>query len=86
MPKKNVFLGYTAEQIAEAEAYGYIVHVGTDIFSYKGKYTFSHKSAMYFRNKIKDNLLEIIKEGEEKEVSNAHRCLLSLRIAPLRIH
>jgi hypothetical protein len=86
MAEKNPFVGYTLDEIREAEATAYVIQVGSDMFRYKGNYTFSYKSAVYFRNKILDNLMDLINNGDQDQKDNAFRVLKSLQILPLRIH
>lgn len=84
--EKSPYIGYTLEEIQEAEATAYVIQVGSDMFHYKGNYTFSHKSAIYFRNKIVANLVDLIENGDEDQKKNAHRCMLALHVRPLRVH
>lgn len=83
---KSPFVGYSLEEIANAESSAYVIQVGSDMFHYNGTYTFSRRSAVYYRNKILANLLDSIANGTEDEKNNAHRVVMWLRILPLRIH
>lgn len=77
---------YSVEDIAMTEFGTYVIQVGDDLFSYNGKMGFSAKRAEMFYDDIIAGLNDMKKNGNKIEKEDALKCLLLLRIFPLRIH
>lgn len=84
--KKKVFGKYSQEQIDVAEASQHVILLGSDFFSYEGRYTFSREKAEFYFNQVSDGLLEILETGSKSEKEEAIFCLCFLRIMPFRLH
>lgn len=84
--KKSPYRNYSVEDIAATEFNTYVIQVGDDLFSYNGKMGFSLKRAEMFYDDILGGLHEMKKSGNKIEKEDAIKCLLLLRIFPLRIH
>jgi hypothetical protein len=82
----NPFVGYSVKEIEEIEASTYVIQVGSDLFHDNGRYTFSHRSAVYFHNKILNNLVNLIESGTAEQRDIALKCLAWLKILPLRMN
>jgi hypothetical protein len=85
-PKKSPYKNYSVEDIAMTEFGTYVIQVGDDLFSYKGKMGFSLKRAEMFYDNIISGLHEMKDHGSAIEKDDAIKCLLLLKIFPLRIH
>lgn len=85
-PEKSPYRNYSVEDIAVTEFGTYVIQVGDDLFSYNGKMGFSLKRAEMFYDDIMGNLLDMKKNGTQTEQEDASKCLLFLRMYPLRIH
>lgn len=87
MGKKKVpFKIYSAEEIKKLEIDSYVIQVGVDLYAEEGRMVFTKNAAAVYYNKILNHLLDIIDGGDAEEVMNAHRCLRSLHVMPLRIN
>jgi hypothetical protein len=86
MKEKNPFVKYTPEQVMEAEATNFVILLGHDLFSYDGKYTFVKEDAEEYQEQIIGGLLEILENGNAKEIEEAEVCLFHLKILPFRLH
>lgn len=86
-PKKSAFRSYSEEDIAATEFGTFVIQVGDDFFATpNGKMAFSLQRAEMFYDDILGGLLAMKKEGTDIEKEDARKCLLLLRIYPLRIH
>lgn len=86
-PKKSPFRSYSEEDIAATEFGTFVIQVGDDFFTTpNGKMAFSLERAENFYEDILGGLMAMKKEGTEVEKEDARKCLLLLRIFPLRIH
>lgn len=83
---KSPFVKYTPEQIVEAESNSYMILLGSDLFSYNGKYTFTKDKAEHYMEQIEGGLLEMLETGNEEEKEEAIMCLFLLKILPFRLH
>lgn len=86
MSKKSPFIGYSSEQVMAIEATTYVLQVGSEIFNTNGKWVFTKKSAYIYYNKILRELLDQLRNGNNKQRKNAERVLQGLKVLPLRIH
>jgi hypothetical protein len=90
MPKKKVdsnpFGIYSFEDVLAAESGNYIIQIGAEIFSWKGKAAFTREKAEMFYDDILGGLNEMKKSKNEIEREDALKCLLFLKIYPFRIH
>lgn len=84
--KKSPYRNYSIEDIAMTEFGTYVIQVGDDLFSYNGKMGFSRKRAEMFYDDIIVGLHDMKKNGNHIEQEDAIKCLLFLKIFPLRIH
>ena len=87
VPKKSAYKFYSEEDIAATEFGTYVIQVGDELFkSPNGKMAFSKDRAEMFYDDILGGLMVMKKEGSEAEQKDAEKCLLRLRIFPLRFH
>lgn len=89
MAKKEVqspYKNYSLDEIASAESGNYVIQVGDDFFSYNGKIGFSRQRAEMFYDDVMAGLNEMKETGSDLEKEDAVKCLLLLRMFPLRIH
>lgn len=86
MPKKNDFIGYTAEEIMASEAVNYIIQIDKNLFKIRGRWLFSKKSAYVYYSKIVRELLYQIGNGSEIQKFRAEKDLSALKIMPFRVH
>lgn len=85
--KKNPFVhGLTISDVFAAEASSYTIQVGSDFFSHRGRFVFSKKQAISFYNKIANNLLDALRDGDAKQKKHAEKCLANLFLKSLRIN
>ncbi len=77
---------YSIEQITQVEAGHYVIQVGDDFFSHNGKVGFSLQRAETFYLDIMSGLMDIQKNGSDLEKEDATKCLLLLKMYPLRFH
>lgn len=85
--KKSAFRHYSEEDIAATEFGTYVIQVGDDLFQApNGKMAFNKERAEMFYDDILGGLSAMKKEGSDVEKEDAEKCLLHLRIMPLRIH
>lgn len=83
---KSPYGQYTVKEVIEAEAGNYVIQVGGDLFSYNGKMAFTKDRAdMYYEN-VLAGLNDMKKNGSDLEKEDAVKCLIHLKIYPLRIH
>lgn len=85
-PKKSPYRNYSVEDIAATELGTYVIQVGDDFFSHGGKMGFSLSRAEMFYDDILSGLNHMKKSGNEIEKQDALKCLLLLRMYPLKIH
>lgn len=83
---KRPYKNYSAEEIELTEQGNYVIQVGSDFFSYDGKVGFTLERAGEFYDDILKDLIEMRKSGSIIEKEDAAKCLLLLKIHPLRIH
>lgn len=83
---ESPYRNYSVEDIAATEFGTYVIQVGDDLFSYNGKMGFSAKRAEMFYDDIIAGLHHMKENGNDVEKEDAQKCLLLLRIFPLRIH
>lgn len=86
MSKNNPFVGYTVEEIFASEAVTYVIQMGLDVFHVKGKFVFNKKSAVTYYNKILNESVFQLSNGDKRQKANARLILSTLKIMPLRIH
>lgn len=84
--EKSPYGQYSVEDIIATEAGTYVIQVGDDLFSYNGKMGFTLDRAEKFYNNIFNGLNEMKVSGNEVEKEDAIKCLLLLKMYPLRIH
>lgn len=85
--KKSAYRHYSEEDIAQTESGTYVIQVGGDLFqSPNGKMGFNKDRAEMFYADIMGGLTAMKKDGNDLEKEDAEKCLLNLRIVPLRIH
>ncbi len=84
--KKSPYKNYSVEDIAATEFGTYVIQVGDDLFSYNGKMGFNLQRAEMFYDDIIAGLHDMKKNGSKTEKEDAVKCLLLLKIFPLRIH
>ena len=84
--EKGPYGNYSIQDVIEAEAGHYVIQVGGDLFSYNGKMAFSRDRTNRFYVDILNGLNHMKEHGSELEKEDALRCLLFLRVYPLRIH
>jgi hypothetical protein len=86
-PKKSPYRSYSEEDIAATEFGTFVIQVGDDLFSTpNGKMAFNLQRAEMFYEDILGSLHAMKKEGNDIEREDAEKCLLLLRIMPLKIH
>jgi len=83
---KSPYVHYSVEEISAAETGHYVIQVGGDLFSYNGKMAFVRDRADKFYQDILDGLNDMKKNGSDIEKEDALKCLLMLKMFPLRIH
>lgn len=85
--KKSAYRNYSEEDIAATEFGTYVIQVGDDLFQApNGKMAFNKERAEMFYEDIFGGLMAMSKEGDDIEKEDARKCMLHLRIMPLRIH
>jgi len=85
--KKSAFRSYSEEDIAATEFGTFVIQVGEDFLATpNGKMAFSLQRAESLYDDVLGGLQAMKKEGNEVEQADAEKCLLLLRIMPLRIH
>mgnify|MGYP001563774016 CR=1 FL=1 len=85
--EKSPYGQHSIGDVLDAENGNYYLQVGEEIFSTDlGKMAFNKDRVEHFYQKTWNGLLYIIKTGSEEEKLDAYKCLLSLKIHPLRIH
>lgn len=85
--KKNPFVhGLTVSDVLAAEASSYTIQVGSDFFSHRGRFVFSKKQAISFYNKIANNLINTLSNGDARQKKHAEKCLANLFLKSLRIN
>lgn len=83
---KSPYPMFTEKEVAYLEANFYMIYWGKDfLHDDNNKFTFSEKTAYYYRNKAAIGLKKILKEGDPEDINEAKELLLSLKIIPLRI-
>jgi hypothetical protein len=82
----NSFGAYTFEDVLAAEADNYVIQIGSEFFSWKGKVAFNLKRTEMFYEDILGGLNEMKKSQNEIERDDAINCLQLLKIYPFRIH
>jgi hypothetical protein len=86
-PKSSAYKFYSEEDIAATEFGTFVVQVGDDLFQApNGKMAFNKERAEMFYDDILGGLTAMRKEGTDVEKEDAQKCLLHLRIMPLRFH
>lgn len=83
---KSPYKHYTVEEVMAAESGNYTIQVGGDLFSYNGKMAFSKDRADHFYKNILAGLNDLKEHGTEVEKEDAIKCILHLKIIPLRIN
>ena len=84
--EKSPYVRYTEEEIVAAEYGHFVIQVGGDLFSYNGKMAFTRERADKFYDDIIEGLTDMKKNGNEVEKEDAVKCLIMLKMFPLRIH
>lgn len=83
---KNPYKNYSVQDIEATEFGTYVIQVGDDLFAHNGKQAFSKQRAEMFFDDIIVGLHHMKKNGNDIEREDAEKCLLFLKIHPLRIH
>lgn len=84
--KRSPFKGFTVEQIEKVEACSFVIVLGNNFYDKDGNFVFSKQQAEKNYNKILSKMVEAIHYGNEKEKSNALKCMAKFKILPLRVH
>lgn len=86
-PPKSAYKYYTEEQIKTSEEGHYVIQVGPDFYSSEtGKMGFSKERVEQLFETVIIGLYEMKQHGTDQECADADKCLLNLRIMPLKIH
>lgn len=84
--EKSPYGKFSIQDVAEAEAGHFVIQVGADLFSYNDKMAFNKERTEKFFEDILNGLNDMKENGSKEEREDALKCLINLRIYPLRIH
>jgi hypothetical protein len=84
--KKNTFVGYSLDDVKYNEANYFTIVIDNDFFTYKGRSTFTHKTAKRYYARLVNALRDMIKTGTERDKRYGINKLSGIRLQPLRLH
>lgn len=84
--QKSPFVSFSIEEVMASEAISYVIQVGSDFYCHDGRMVFSKKTAVTFYNKILEQVVHAMNNGDKKQKEHANRVLRNLKILPLRIN
>jgi len=84
--KKSVYLEYSEKQVQKMEERFFVIQFGGDFVSQDDCFLFTKREAeIVFINTLND-MIGIIRDGNEKDRRYALDLILGMSIKPLRIH
>lgn len=84
--KKSAYISYSEEDVAKTENGNYVIQVGADFFSYNSQVGFPLKEAELFYYDVMSGLIELKSSKDALDREDAVKCLLLLKMYPLRFH
>lgn len=83
---KSPFKNGTIEDVFNTERNYFSIQIGNDMYNKDGNFFFTVSQVEKYYNKLLNNIIYTIANGNEKQRDAAMKCLSRLYILPLRIH
>ena len=84
--KKTPFIGYTLEEVNEMERGYFCLVLGGDFVRDDNYYVFTKKEVSKLYKDTLRNLVDLIRDGNEKDKKFARDLIGGLTIKPMRLH
>lgn len=86
MAKKSAFRGYSEDEVRTMENGYYILNFGGDFILENGFYLFTEKEATKLHRDTLRKVMDVVKNGNEKDKAYARDLLGKLIVQPMRLH